>query len=81
MKKRSYSRRGSSASAGGTPTALGRVAAASSLAFLLMIEVARLTVANAMAQDDPNLALRLAPQAPPSLTAAVMRQIGMAAAK
>ena len=80
MKKRSYSRRGSSASAGGTPTSLGMVAAAGGLAFLLMIEVARLTVANAVAQDDPNLALRLAPQAPPSLTAAVMRQIGMAAA-
>jgi hypothetical protein len=48
---------------------------------LLAAEVARLTVSDAVADDDPALALRLAPTAPAALASAAMAGVGEAAAQ
>jgi hypothetical protein len=48
---------------------------------LLAAEVARLTVAFAVADDNPELALRLAPSAPAALASTAMGQVGAAAAQ
>jgi tetratricopeptide (TPR) repeat protein len=56
------------------------IAAAMIIALLLIVEVVRLTVPHALAQKNPDLALSLAPNAPASLAAAAMRQVGLAAA-
>lgn len=57
------------------------VVAAAILAMLLAAEVARLTVAYAVADENPSLALKLAPAAPSALIAAAMGQVGEAAAQ
>ena len=51
------------------------------VALLLAAEVARLTVSAAVAEDRPQLALDLAPDAPQVLASVAMAQIGEAAAK
>lgn len=58
-----------------------QIAAAISVAVLLIVEIARLSVAHAVAANDPTLAAKLAPQSPASLTAASMAQVGEAAAQ
>jgi tetratricopeptide (TPR) repeat protein len=50
------------------------------LAVLLAAEVARLTVSSAVANDNPHLALRLAPGAPEALASSAMAGVGQAAA-
>lgn len=51
------------------------------LAVLLAAEVARLTVSSAVADDNPDLALRLAEAAPAALASKAMAGIGQAAAQ
>jgi hypothetical protein len=48
---------------------------------LLSVEVTRLTVASVIADDNPELATRLAPSAPPALVSMAMRHVGEAAAR
>ena len=60
---------------------LAAVTAIGLLAVLLGIEVARLTVANRVAEDDPSLAARLAPASPGAMTSSGMAEIGRAAAE
>lgn len=48
---------------------------------LLAAEVARLTVSFAVADDNPALAIRLAPAAPSALASTAMAQVGAAAAR
>jgi hypothetical protein len=50
-------------------------------AIVLALDVARLTVANRVAEDNPALAVRLAPESPSAMTAAGMAQVGRAAAQ
>jgi hypothetical protein len=61
------------------PRSLAAVAVIGLLAVLLGIEVARLTVANRVAEDDPALAARLAPASPDVMTSSGMTEIGRAA--
>lgn len=51
------------------------------LAVVLAAEVARITVASAVADEEPTLALRLVPNAPAALAASAMGQVGAAAAR
>lgn len=64
----------------GARTSPAAIVAAVILALLLSAEVARITVASAVADDNPALALRLAPAAPSALISTAMGQVGAAAA-
>lgn len=60
---------------------IGAIIAVVIVALLLAAEVARLTVASAVAEKNPSLASKLAPFVPPTLSSEAMAQVGQAAAQ
>ena len=81
---RSGGRAGSTArdtdSAGSRWPGSARIIAVAAVAILLAVEVARIAIANASADEDPALAARLAPFSPPALVSIAMSEVGSAAA-
>jgi len=59
----------------------GTAVIVAAVALSLGVEVTRLTVANEFASTRPDVAFRLAPNAPATLSAVAMREVGEAAAK
>jgi tetratricopeptide (TPR) repeat protein len=58
----------------------GRIISVAAAAILIAAEVARITVANASADKNPQRAARFAPFSPPALVSSAMSEVGSAAA-